>query len=72
MVEARGSSSKREFLKFFEIALKSSQETKYWLAMLKELLPEKKERLDNFIKEALEITKVLSSSVLTMKGKKKL
>ena len=70
MVEAKSSSSKREFLKFFEIALKSSQETKYWLAMLRELLPESKLIINDYLKEVEEISKVLSSSVLTMKGKR--
>jgi len=70
MVEAKGSSSKREFLKFFEIALKSSQETKYWLAMLRELVPESRININNYLKEVEEISKVLSSSVLTMKGKR--
>lgn len=72
IVEAKGSSSKREFLKFFEISLKSSQETKYWLAMLRELEPNQKDKINKFIAEAEEISKILSSSVLTMKGKKSL
>lgn len=70
VVEARGSSSKREFLNFFQIALKSAQESKYWLAMLKELIPEDVSKIDVFLKETDEITKILSSSVLTMKGKR--
>lgn len=72
IVEAKGSASKREFLKFFQIALKSSYETKYWLAMLKELLPEHEDRLNKLLKEADEISKIISSSVLTMKGKRRL
>lgn len=72
IVEVKGSSSKKEFLKFFEIALKSSQETKYWLAMLRELEPGHKEKINGFITETEEITKILSSSILTMKGKRSL
>lgn len=72
MVEAKGSSSKREFLNFFQIALKSAQETKYWLAMMRELLPEHEVKINKFISETEEIAKVLSSSILTMKGKKNL
>ena len=72
IVEAKGSSSKREFLKFFQIALKSSYETKYWLAMLKELLPKHEENLEKLLSEADEISKIISSSVLTMKGKRRL
>lgn len=72
IVEAKGSSSKKEFLKYFEIALKSSQETKYWLAMLRELEPNHKEEINSFINETEEISKILSSSILTMKGKRSL
>lgn len=72
IVEAKASSSKREFLNYFQIALKSANETKYWLAMIKELLPEKKLEIEKFIKEADEISKILGTSILTMKGKRSL
>ena len=35
IVEARSSSSRLEFKKFFEISLKSANESKYWLELLK-------------------------------------
>lgn len=72
IVEAKSSSSKREFMHYFQIALKSANEAKYWLAMLKELLPEKKEVITTFIKETEEISRILGTSVLTMKGKRNL
>ncbi len=69
IVEAKSSSSKREFLNYFQIALKSCNESKYWLALLRELSTEK-ETLQNFVNEADQIGKILGSSILTMKGKK--
>lgn len=69
IVEAKASSSKREFLNYFQIALKSANETKYWLAMLRELLPNKKEEINKFLKEVEEISRIIGTSVLTMKGK---
>lgn len=72
IVEAKSSSSKKEFLNYFQIALKSANETKYWLAMLKELLPKEKEKIDIFLKEIDEISKIIGTSVLTMKGKRNL
>lgn len=72
IVEAKSSSSKKEFLNYFQIALKSANEAKYWLAMLKELLPEEKEKIDNFLGEVNEISKIVGTSVLTMKGKRSL
>ena len=72
IVEAKASSSKREFANYFQISLKSANEAKYWLAMLKELLPESKEEIDVFLKELDEIARIIGTSVLTMKGKRNL
>jgi len=72
IVEAKASSSKKEFLNYFQIALRSANETNYWLAMLKELLPSRRNELDNFIKEVTEISKIIGTSILTMKGKRSL
>lgn len=72
IVEARSSSSKKEFLNYFQISLKSANEAKYWLAMLKELIPEEKANIDIFLNEINEISKIIGTSVLTMKGKRDL
>ncbi len=72
IVEAKSSSSKKEFLNYFQIALKSANEAKYWLAMLKELVPENKHDIEKFIIELEEISRILGTSVLTMKGKRNL
>lgn len=72
IVEAKSSSSKREFLNYFQISLKSANESKYWLAMLKELLTERGQEINNFIKELEEISRILGTSILTMKGKRNL
>lgn len=72
IVEAKSSSSKKEFINYFQIALKSANESKYWLAMLRELLPEYKNDLNVFLNEVEQISKILGTSVLTMKGKTKL
>ncbi len=59
-------------MNYFQIALKSANESKYWLAMLKELSPNHQSHLNEFIQETDEISKILSVSILTMKGKTKL
>lgn len=71
IVEAKSSSSKREFLNYFQISLKSANESKYWLALIDELAPEKQPAIQSFIKEVEEISKIIGSSILTMKGSKK-
>lgn len=70
MIEAQSSSSKREFIKYYEIALKSANETKYWICLLRDSYPELKEKCQKLLEEATEISNMLGSSVLTLKGKK--
>lgn len=72
IVEAKASASKREFLNYFHIALKSTNETKYWLTLIRELIPEHRDIVQEFINEAEEIGKIVGSSILTMKGKRTL
>lgn len=70
IIEAKSSSSKREFIKFYEIALKSANETKYWICLLRDSYPDLKLRCIELLKEAEEISNMLGSSVLTLKGRK--
>lgn len=70
VVEAKSSSSKRDYIHFFEIALKSANETKYWLIVIKESNIYLREKSSELYKEADEISKILGSSILTLKGKR--
>jgi four helix bundle protein len=69
VVEAKASHSKKDYIKFFEIALKSANETKYWLIIIQEIIPSTQET-QKLLKENIEIANILASSVLTLKGKK--
>jgi len=70
IVEAKSSSSKKEFIKYYEIALKSANETMYWLCLLRDSGLMSKESVEPVLKEAVELSKMLGSSLLTLKGKK--
>ena len=70
IVEAKASSSKKDYLRFFEIALKSANETKYWLILIKEASSEFTKETNALLREVDEISKIIGSSVLTLKGKK--
>jgi len=70
LVEAKSSSSKREFIKYFEIALKSANETKYWLCLLRDSQLVSKELVQPVLSEAIQLANIIGSSILTMKGKK--
>lgn len=71
IIEAQASSSKREFIKFFQISLKSANETEYWLSLLKDATKVDIKEVNKLIKEVKEISKMLGASLLTMKGKRK-
>jgi len=70
VIEAKASSSKRDYIRFFEIALKSANETIYWLIIFRNIAPEFKNELDLLYKDANEIAKIIASSILTMKKRK--
>lgn len=69
IVEAQASSSKRDYTRFFEISLKSANETKYWLLLLRELRRSDPE-ISILLDETCQIANIIGSSVLTLKGKK--
>lgn len=67
VVEGGSGSTRKEFINFFQIALKSASETLYWLAIIKEVNPKYKEKIDTQIKECIEIKKILSTIILNTK-----
>ena len=68
IVEGGNSSTKREFINYFQIALKSSSETLYWLALLKEINPIQQKNIDTLMAECTEIKKLISTIILNTKG----
>ncbi len=69
IVEAKGSGSKRDYTRFFEIALKSSHETKYWLKVIGESRPELAQDVATILDETEQISKIIAASIITMKGR---
>lgn len=68
IVEAQASSSKKDFTNFINHALKSSNETKYWIAILREINIDKK-IFNDLLREAIELSKILGSAILSLRGK---
>jgi four helix bundle protein len=67
IVEGQASSSRRDFTNFFNHSLKSANETVFWLNLLKDSKKAEGQVVDPLIKEAIEISKILGSSILTLK-----
>ena len=72
IIEAQAASSKRDFINSLNHALKSANETNFWLSLSKDLAPNSHlKEIDSLLKEAKELSKILGSSIATLKGKKK-
>ena len=69
-IEANSASSKKDFINYFSYSLKSANESKVWLSLLRDTNKGNVENTEFLLKELIEISNVLASSILTMKGKK--
>ncbi|HEY0355768.1 MAG TPA: four helix bundle protein, partial [Flavisolibacter sp.] len=49
LVEAKAGSSKKDWKKFYVISLKSANETKYWLCLIRDTLDTDKERINKLL-----------------------
>ena len=70
IVEAQSSSSRREFINFYAISLKSANETEYWLCLLRDSKLIAKDEVEPILKEAIQLSKMLASALLTLKSKR--
>ena len=70
IVEAKAASSRRDFVKYYEIALKSANETKYWLGLMRDALGADKQSVEKLLQETDELSNILGASLLTLKNKR--
>jgi len=71
IVEAQASSSKKEFTNFLNHSSKSANESKFWLALLRDSGKAKTKSVDSLLIETKELANILASSILTLKGRRK-
>lgn len=69
-IEANSARSKKDFINFFNHSLKSANESKVWICLLRDTNKGDKKELKWLLKELVEISNIIASSILTMKGKK--
>ena len=70
IVEAQAASSRKDFTNFIRHALKPANETCYWLDLLRETKRGDAVAIQRLLPEATELSKLLGSSVLVLKGKR--
>ena len=71
IIEAKACNSKRDFARYFDMALKSANETKFWLCLLRDLRKANKDKIQEILVETTEIANILASSLMTMRSIKK-
>lgn len=69
IIEAQAAGSKKDFTNYYNIALKSANESKYWLLLLKSTNQGDKERIEELLQEVIEISNILAKSILTIRNK---
>ena len=70
VIEAQAASSTKDYTNFFTYALKSANECKFWLGLLRDSGRGDKKTVNKLLKEATEIANILATSILTLKGRK--
>jgi len=72
--EALGASSKKDFQNYFRHALKSANETRFWLALLRDGNLLNKDLIEEdalLLQETKELANIFGASLITMKGLRK-
>jgi len=69
-IEGKAASSKRDFAKFINISLKSSNESKLWLSILKDTKKIDCDKTDWFLNELKKISNIFGASLITMRNKR--
>jgi four helix bundle protein len=64
VVEGKAGSTKKDWKNFYVMALKSANETKYWLCLIRDTIDVDKTRINELIKEADEISNIIATIVI--------
>ena len=70
LVEGRAGSSKKDLVNYLNIALKSANETKYWLCLIRDTTGADRNRTEELIREADEISKIVATIIINAKANK--
>jgi four helix bundle protein len=68
VIEAKAASSRKDFTNFLFYALKSANECKYWLELLKDSGKARGLEIGSIIEETTEICNILGASIVKLKG----
>lgn len=69
IIEAQAGSSKKDFINYLNIALKSANESVYWLNLIKDSGIGERESINSLEEEGKQLAKILGSSLVTLRNK---
>jgi four helix bundle protein len=69
IIEAQAGRTRKDFSNFLNHALKSANETKFWLCLLREVHQDKREKVNKLLKEAIELSNILAASIIKLRNK---
>ena len=69
IIEAQAASSRKDFTRFINYSLKSANECKFWLLLLKDVRKTTNNECNILLKETIELANILAKSILTLKKK---
>jgi len=70
LIEAKSASSKKDYINFYTHSLKSANETKLWVCLIRDTREAYKPVAKELLRETVEISNILAKSIITLKKKK--
>lgn len=70
VIEAKGAASRKDYANFFSHALKSANESKFWLSLIMDSGKADKVVSEKLLKESSELAKILATTILSLKSRK--
>lgn len=67
--EAQGAGSRKDFANYFQIALKSARETRYWIQVIERYEHKKGKVLEHLFQENEQLINILQASIKTLRSK---
>jgi four helix bundle protein len=71
IVEGKAGSSKKDWKNLLTIALKSANETMYWLCLIRDTMETDNVKAQKLLKEAEEISRIIASIIINSANDKK-
>ena len=64
VIEGKAGVTKKDWLKYLGVALKSANETKYWLCLIRDTFGLSKDEINDMVAEADEISNIIASIII--------